>query len=77
MFDNAFEQELMDIIHRLSASQQKDVLNYARSMHGKPVGIPGAILVERVKALNWPKEDIEEMKQAIEDCERIDWNEWE
>jgi hypothetical protein len=78
MTDNAFEQELMDAIRRLSESQRQDVLSYAQQLGDqKPIGIPGPVLLERIKALEWPKEDIEEMKKAIEDCERIDWDEWE
>lgn len=78
MVDSAFERELMDVVRKLSESQQRDVLSYARRLRGeKPVGIPGRILIERIEALDWPKEDLEEMKQAIEDCERIDWDEWE
>lgn len=78
MVDNAFERELIDVLRRLSASQRQDVLSYAQQLRRqKPVGVPGRVLVERIKALNWPKEDIAETKQAIEDCERIDRDEWE
>ena len=78
MVDNAFERELIEAIRKLSASQRRDVLSYARQLRReKPVGIPGRVLVERIEALNWPREDLEEMKRALEDTERIDWDEWE
>lgn len=78
MVDNAFERELIEAIRKLSASQRHDVLSYARQLHReKPVAIPGRVLAARVEALDWPREDLEEMKRAIEDTERIDWDEWQ
>jgi hypothetical protein len=77
MSDKTFEQELIETIRRLSERERQDVLRYARSKGGGLAGIPGTVLVDRIKSLDWPKADIEEMEQAIEDCERIDLDEWE
>ncbi len=77
MVSNTFEQELMNIIRDLSSAQQQDVLNYARAVGGQPKGTPGSVLIERARTINWPKEDLEAMKAAMADCERIDWDEWE
>ena len=42
-----------------------------------PKGISGRQMLELVKRINWPLEDLAEVKKAIEeDCKQVDHDEW-
>jgi hypothetical protein len=40
-------------------------------------GISGREYLERTKYIHISPDDLERMRQAIEDCERIDWDGWD
>ena len=59
-------QELLERLETLTPVQQQQVLNYTRQLLGeRPKGIPGEELLKFVGTI--PPEDLEEMKQAIEE----------
>jgi hypothetical protein len=63
----------------MSNDQQQRLLDYARQIQDtSPSGIPGEVLVERARSIDWPPEDLVEMMAAIEeDCERVDLDGWD
>lgn len=71
------EAELLDVLHRLKPEEQQQVLDFARNLPGskRPRGVPSSSLL-KFGGL-FPKEDLKEIMQAIEeDCEKIDYDEW-
>jgi hypothetical protein len=55
------QQQVLDYVKKLAASVQR--------------GVPGENLLRFAGMM--PADDLEAMRQAIEDgCERVDWHEW-
>lgn len=69
-------QEIVDRLDKLTPGQQRQVLDFTLELSGEsPKGISGKELLEFVGL--FPPEDLEEIKQAIEeDCGQIDESEW-
>ena len=69
-------QEIVDRLDKLTPGQQRQVLDFTLELSGEsPKGIPLQELLEFVGL--FPPEDLEEIKQAIEeDCEQIYESEW-
>ena len=69
-------QEITQRLDKLTPGQQKQILNSVLSFLGEPIrGIPGKELLKFVGL--FPPEDLEQIKQAIEeDCGQIDESEW-
>ncbi len=69
-------EEIVQRLEKLTPWQQKQILNSVLSFLGEPVrGTPGKELLKFVGL--FPPEDIEQIKQAIEeDCGKIDKSEW-
>ena len=69
-------QEIVQRLDKLTPWQQKQILNSVLSFVGEPIrGTPANELLEFVGM--FPPEDLEEIKQAIEeDCGQIDESEW-
>ena len=69
-------QEIVDRLGKLSPGQQRQVLDFTLELSGEvPKGIPLQELLEFVGL--FPPEDLEEIKQAIEeDCRQVDESEW-
>jgi hypothetical protein len=76
MVDATIEQELTTCLGQLPVEQQRQVLNYARSLTApSQKGVPGSALLRFAGAIDVA--DLEAMSKAIEaDCERIDADEW-
>ncbi len=79
--DNTMEksttiQEIVQRLENLSPGQQRQVLDFTLELSGEsPKGISGKELLEFVGL--FPPEDLEEIKQAIEeDCGQVDESEW-
>ena len=70
-------QEIVQRLENLSPGQQRQVLDFTLELSGEsPEGIPLQELLEFAAGL-FPPEDIEQIKQAIEeDCGQIDESEW-
>ena len=69
-------QEIVEQLEKLSPGQQQEVLDFTMELSGElPEGTP---IKEFLKfAGTIPSEDLEEMKQAIEeDCEQVYESEW-
>jgi hypothetical protein len=71
--------QIISQLDRLSPEQQRQLLDYSLSLQRRrPPGISGDELIARAREINFSPEDLAEITQAIEeDCERIDWNEWQ
>ena len=69
-------QEIVKRLKSLSPGQQRQVLDYILELSGEtPKGISGKELFEFVGL--FPSEDLEQIKQAIEeDCGKVDKSEW-
>ncbi|MDE0088416.1 MAG: hypothetical protein OXU23_22020 [Candidatus Poribacteria bacterium] len=69
-------QEILQRLEKLSPGKQKQVLDFTLELSGEsPKGIPLQELLEFVGM--FPPEDLEEIKQAIQEgCEKIDASEW-
>ena len=69
-------QEILQRLEKLSPGKQRQVLDFTLELSGETTkGIPLQELLEFVGM--FPPEDLEEIRQAIEeDCEKIDASEW-
>ena len=64
------KKELLEQIEKLTPGQQRQVLDFTLELSGEsPKGISGKELVKFAAGL-FPPEDIEEIKQAIEEDRR-------
>ena len=43
----------------------------------KPRGIHGSLMLQIARELDFSPEDFREIAEAVEDCEKIDWDEWD
>jgi hypothetical protein len=69
------EDSLYNEFSQLTPDQQFEALQFVRALNGTPRGTPGSELMEFVGTI--PHEDLELMKQAIEeDCEQVDPYGW-
>ena len=76
----SIKEQLLSEIDKLSPEQQKKVLEFTYKLRSSslPPGIPGEVLLERAREINFDPEDLAEIAAAIEEgCERIDWDGWE
>ena len=69
-------QEIVERLDKLTPGQQKHILNSILSLLGEPIrGTSGKELLKFAGL--FPPEDLEQIKQAIEeDCGQIDVSEW-
>lgn len=69
-------QEIVARLDKLTPVQQKQILNSVLSFLGEPIrGTSGKELLKFVDL--FPPEDLEQIKQAIEeDCRQVDESEW-
>ena len=69
-------REIVQRLETLSPGQQRQVLDFTLELSGEsPKGISGKELLKFVGL--FPPEDLEEIKQAIEeDCGQVDKSEW-
>ena len=70
-------QEIVQRLENLSPGQQRQVLDFTLELSGEsPKGISGKELLEFTAGLFLP-EDLEQIKQAIEeDCGKVNASEW-
>jgi hypothetical protein len=76
----SLKDEILHELDKLSVEQQREILKLAKSLQHvtRPVGIPGKVLIARAREISFDPEDLAEIAKAIEeDCERIDWDEWQ
>jgi hypothetical protein len=71
--------QILIVLDKLSPQQQKQTLDFVKRLEGEArPGIPGEILLQRARQLQFDPDDLKVMAAAIEeDCERIDWDGWE
>ena len=69
-------QEIVERLDKLTPGQQKQILNTILSFLGEPIrGTSGKELIKFVGL--FPPEDLEQIKQAIEeDCGKVDKSDW-
>jgi hypothetical protein len=66
-------QQIIERVNRLNADQQRKVLEFVRELE-RPRGVPARSLLKFAGRI--AREDVERMEQAMEDCERVDPDEW-
>ena len=72
MSERLYEDELLTILRKLSANDQRRVLEFAKSLNRRR-GTPGHLFLERTKDISISKEDLAAMERAIEEaCEVIE-----
>lgn len=78
MINISLREQLLEAFDKLAEEQQKQVVGYIRSLNSElPPPIPGEVMLERARQINFDPADLAEMQQAIEEgCERIDWDGW-
>ena len=77
MITPRFQAELVELVGELSAIQQRQVLDFARSLHTSASLPPSASRCELQQF--WGRmnaDDTRLMQEAIADCERIDSHGW-
>jgi len=80
MSTQSVKDQIMHELDRLTQEQQEHLLAVARRLQTSPLppGVPGEVLIQRRHEFDFTPEDLEEVSRAIEeDCERIDWNDWQ
>lgn len=75
----SLKEQLLSEFEKLTPEQQARVVEFTRGLQSTlPPAIPGEVLLERAREINFDPEDLAEIAAAIEEsCERIDWDEWE
>lgn len=67
-----YEEQLLSIVRGLSDAQKQRVLEYAQVV-SRPEGERGSDIIEHAKKLNFDKQFLQEMKEAIEEeCETVE-----
>jgi hypothetical protein len=76
MVDAAIERQLVACLSDLPLSQQRQVLEFARTLQERTlVGVPGAKLIKFAGAIS--DDDLTAMSNAITaGCEEVDADEW-
>jgi len=75
MTTTAMKQEISEKLDLLPPEDQRKVLDLARTLaERRPAGIPGKDLLPFTQGFT--KEDLEDMRRAEEDCEKVDLSEW-
>jgi hypothetical protein len=69
----SLKEQLLNEIDRLSPDQQQQMLDFAKNLI-RPRGVPARLLLKHAGRI--PLDDIKKMEEAIEECEKIDLNEW-
>jgi hypothetical protein len=75
MEQKTLEQEILNEVRKLDPEMQTHLLEIVRGLANpaRVRGEPGWRMVQHARELNFPKEDLAEMAQAIEEwCERVD-----
>lgn len=68
MADVSFEREIVSEIHDLKPEQQREVLQYIRTLK-RPKGTPGKLAVQMAQEIGFSHEDLEEMERAINELD--------
>lgn len=76
MIKRSITDELMEEIRRLGEGERRRVLEYARSLSGRPPrGVSGPSLIEHLGG--WTDDVADEVAAAIEEgCERVNLDAW-
>ena len=76
MIPSTLEQELLEYLHNLAPEQQRQVVEFARTLAVAQVrGVPGHTLLRFAGAIT--PEDLAAMARTIEeDCEQVSLDEW-
>jgi predicted Zn-dependent peptidase len=70
------KEQIVNQLDQLTPEQLREVLDFAETLV-RPHGEPGELLLERTRDIRIDPEDLEKMRQVIEEeCERIDPDEW-
>jgi hypothetical protein len=62
----SYEQEILEQIRDMNEEQQKEVLAFVRSLR-RPKGISGLEAIRIADEINFPKEDLAEIAEAIQE----------
>lgn len=80
MDEPTLKEQIAAEVERLTPQQQAQLLAFARRISELPpiIGTPGEVLLENRHLFKFEPGEVDVMMRAIEeDCERIDWDEWE
>lgn len=73
MISSSIREEIDQVLDDLTPEMQEKALGLLRTL-ARPKGVPGRELLRFSGIIS--KEDARAMSEAIEDCERVDLNEW-
>jgi hypothetical protein len=76
MIERSLADEIYEQAKRLSANDQQLVLELVNRL-APPRGESGASLMERARKINFPKEDLAEIAEALKDFEMINLESWD
>ncbi len=76
MVAQGYTQEIMAEVEKLAPDKQRRVLEFVRGLT-RPRGESGAALLESLATLDFSPEDLKEIAEAVENCEKVDWDEWD
>jgi hypothetical protein len=66
MTDRTLADEIFDVVKHLNTEDQRLVLSLVKRLL-RPPGETGAALKERARKINFPKEDLAEIAEALKD----------
>lgn len=70
MAEQTLERELLDEFHRMSAEKRQQLVQYAKGLNTRPVGIPGWKAIEIAEKIGFEAEDLTEIEDAILEARR-------
>jgi hypothetical protein len=73
MIEIPLKEKLLQVVQQLKPEQQQKVLEFAEGFM-TPQGVDGKSLLRFAGMI--ASDDLKKIEAAIEDCERIDPNEW-
>jgi hypothetical protein len=71
MVDQTYEQEILDHVRKLSADKQRRVLEFVKGLEKLP-GIPGWLAIQYADEIDFPLEDLAEIKEALKDFKKFE-----
>jgi hypothetical protein len=77
MVDISYEDDVLRIMQTLDEPRRKQVWEFVRGLVDRPRGTPGWLAIEIADKINFPPEDLDEIRTAIEEAKEIDLDGWD
>jgi outer membrane protein assembly factor BamD (BamD/ComL family) len=82
MSETTLEQEIVEVVHKLTPEMQRKALEYLKNLSSAPRGTPGYLAIQYAREIGFAREDlaqmeaaVNEMKQQIDDFPEVEFDE--